>query len=224
LTICGFAAVRVLACGGQIYGNPLGYLDDAGTYHASDGAVLFGPGSACSNYDPSNFARLEPQPKCANTDCNTWLDSAIPPGYPMHAGCQGGSCGAGLTVSANTTPEPYPVYCTPGAVGDAYCSAFLTQFVIGGGRAIAHCVHQCSEISPENGGSPYCASGGPDFYACVAGEPGSDCSATRRPTTNDELCVIRGASASSEIPCAPPPSIADAGNDQDALNDAGEEP
>lgn len=228
--LVGLVVTRAVSCGGQIYGNPLGYLDDGGTFHAPDGAVLFGPGSACGNYDPTKFANLVPLPTCDNdTFCEAWSAETLPSGYMPDPKCRDFNgkkfCGGIWSWDPNEMPEPNPIYCTAGPAGDAYCSALLSQFVIGG-RADAYCRHQCDVISPEHGGSPYCRSGGPDFYACVAGVAGVDCAGSGRPTSNFELCVERGDAGygPSEVPCQPPPAIADAGDDQAALNDAGEEP
>jgi hypothetical protein len=248
LSACtGLGVVTVLyasSCGGQIYGNPLGFLDDAGTYHSPDGAVLFGPGSSCVGYDPAKFAQLEPLPACEGDDfCKSWLAATVPPGYPFGAPkCSKDSvqptndtpsvCGAYWRVASTSTYSLNPIYCTPGPSGDAFCRAFLNQFVVGGGQAGALCVHQCNYLDPEPGTeSPYCASDGPNFYACVA-EDFETCSASAvsgpQALQRYELCVHRGDGgyADLEPPCAVPPPvpISDAGDDQAQTTDAGEEP
>ncbi len=139
-------------CGGRIYG----YVDDAGVYHAGDGAVLFVPGSACVGFDASHVA--DPSPLCgidADTDeaavCASWPSE--PPGFPF---LDTSICTADID-SCDRTPcvdagadsgtfhclggyDPTKIVACPSrdAVGDTFCTAYAQQFVITG-QAVGVC-------------------------------------------------------------------------------------
>jgi len=126
------------------------YFDDAGVYHAPDGAVLFVPGSACVGFDASHVS--DPPPACdvspdaALNDrgvpiaCSPW--PSVPTGFPINfSACipdfssgppDGGHC---MTEEDTSLVERCP---SADAVGDAYCQAWAQQFVVTG-KAVATC-------------------------------------------------------------------------------------
>jgi hypothetical protein len=133
-------------CGGET----LPFLDDAGVYHAADGAVVFVPGSACAGFDASHIA--DPAPACdispdaalddQNTSiaCEGW--PSVPPGFPIDvSGCvpdfSNGPPDAGHCVSEGD--QALFARCPSiDAVGDMYCQAWAQQFVVTG-KAVATC-------------------------------------------------------------------------------------
>lgn len=113
-------------CGGQL---PYGFLDDAGVYHAGDGAVLFRPGSACMAWDASHLD--DPPPRCdASDQCTAWYEGVTPPGFPTVAG----SCGPDPALDGATRCYPEGVVPLPscpalGPAGDQLCAAWAQQFI-----------------------------------------------------------------------------------------------
>jgi hypothetical protein len=214
--------VIVLACGGQVYGNPLGYLDDGGVFHSPDGAIVFGPGSACVGYDRAAFDSILPAISCStDDDCNQWLHAHVPTGYAYDATCtQAGAvkkCNAQFIGGQPTINTGAGVYCTPGPEGDAYCTALLNQFLLGDGHSRSSCVRLCQLNSPENN-PPYCEPG-TDQYKCSPAQPLENCACDQTTLAKLELCVDRGDASHCEAPCTPPPDgglspLPDAGADQ----------
>ncbi|HEY2365663.1 MAG TPA: hypothetical protein VGH87_04720, partial [Polyangiaceae bacterium] len=139
-------------CGGLIYG----YLDDAGVYHAGDGAVLFVPGSACVGFDAAHVA--DPSPLCgldADTDeagvCATW--PSIPPRFPFldTSACTSDVEACDRTPCADAGIDGGTFHCIGGydsakivacpsadTIGDTFCTAYAQQFVVVG-QAVGVC-------------------------------------------------------------------------------------
>jgi hypothetical protein len=146
------------ACGGSINTN-YGYLDDAGAYHASDGATLFTPGSACVGFDASLIPAACTNPdidNLGNPDCVDWSATLSPHGYPLSAtSClidnaslpdSGAHCSpAGLLDLQRTQFQQCPGS-DPG--GTTFCTAWAQQFVVSG-TAWA----PCQRIIPADGGA-----------------------------------------------------------------------
>lgn len=212
LAVTGVAIAA--ACGGQVYGNPLGYLDDAGVFHSPDGAVVFGPGSACIGYDSATFDTVWPRASCSTDDeCNQWLRAHVPTGYAWGATCAldgtsstSKSCYAHFIGEQPTINTGAGVYCTPGPEGDAYCNALLNQFISGDGHAESGCVRLCEMVTPENN-TPYCKPG-TDVWKCAPAWPGQSCACDNTTLFRFELCVQRGDASHCEPPCTPPPDAA----------------
>ena len=119
------------ACGGDLTDphEPIGYVDDAGAFHLTDGAVLFSPGTGCVDFDAAGWTQaIDPnqdwttQFKQRAVPCDADVQCAfVPGGYPFAgSGCNGGTC----FVAGSA-----PVCCTPGTQGDGYCQAMFQQFV-----------------------------------------------------------------------------------------------
>jgi len=222
-TTTGLAAVA--ACGGEVFGNPIGYLDDGGVFHSPDGAVVFGPGSACPGYDSAAFASLGSSEPCStDQECADWFRAHAPSNYTWNAKCTQGiettakTCTADFVNEVATVNTGAGVSCTPGAEGDAYCTAMYGQFLLGDARVSSTCTHLCKMHIPEQG-PPYCESG-TDVYKCSTGRPGESCTCDDTPLANLELCVERGDGGEHcEVPCAAPPAdgTIDAGSDSDAF-------
>lgn len=212
----GSVAIVIAACGGRLYGNPPGYLDDAGAFHWPDGAVEYGQGTACVGYDPTvSFPKtLKPYPTCQSVaDCA----ALFPPNYPVHfTGCQSNQCASDFIVE-----DYYPddrIYCTQGPLGDAFCSAFFNQFVVGDAHVQTSCVHECiRDTGNQADPNAPCQE---EFDQCVINKPdGQTCSCNEDwVLANTGLCVVRGDAsvARCEAPCSAP---TDAGSATDAGGD-----
>lgn len=120
-------------------------VDDAGYYHGPDGAIEFGPGTACVGWDAS--AALTPQPACTpsmsgspNPACTSWSQTIVPPMFPIgdEAYCEH----VDGTIQCIVTPGTLPP-CQPGTSGDAFCVAWVSQFATSG-TPVAHCEPGCS--------------------------------------------------------------------------------
>jgi hypothetical protein len=204
-----------------VYGNPLGYLDDAGAFHSPDGAVVFSPGSACGNYSPSSFPTALGASCSTDDDCQTWIASHFPPSYPVfNFGCHSNRCdisaiplGAGNPTPAQDHGPGKEVYCTPGPEGDNYCTAFFEQFILGDAHVLAWCQDECVV---ESAGQPPSADqcvAGTEFHACVTTGPDNASCYAQGSFADLQLCVERtdAGFANTEIPCAPPPEASEAG-------------
>jgi hypothetical protein len=137
---CGALVGLAIAssCGGQI----IGYLDDAGVYHASDGAVLFSPGAACAGWDASHVA--DPAPACdggpdddsgdgGDPICTLWALGFSPPGFPINESYCGQTNDAGRLCVKSGEPFAVAEQCpAQSAAGNAFCSAWAQQFVVKG--------------------------------------------------------------------------------------------
>jgi len=149
-------ACVLASCGGRTTDPsvPNGYVDDAGAFHSTDGAIIFAPGSACVGFDAASWtSSVDPSTEwgitAMNIPCDADQDCAIfPPGYPYGST----KCSAGLCTSSTGTPPP----CNVGVDGDEYCTALYQQFVRAtGAKAIASCV-PCKQWALNIG----CISGG----------------------------------------------------------------
>jgi hypothetical protein len=138
-------AVWLSSCGGAL----LPYLDDAGVYHAADGAVLFVPGSACVGFDASHVA--DPPPACdvspdaalddagAPISCEAW--PSVPSGFPVNiSGCAPDTTDAGGHCIAEGDKPLFAQCPSIDALGDTYCQAWAQQFVVVG-QAVAKCLY-----------------------------------------------------------------------------------
>jgi hypothetical protein len=132
------------SCGGQLTEN---YLDDAGVYHTSDGALLV-PASACAGWDASHAA--DPDPTCQiyggdDPACDAWLSLSVPPNLPIDSTTCTSSNDAGSLVCGKLWADRFSSeYTTKCPKDDArqtsapLCSAWLDQFVVGH-RALGAC-------------------------------------------------------------------------------------
>ena len=136
----GMTLIVALACGGLVANGPPGTLDDAGVFHEPDGYVLFGPGSACTDYDASHFLELTTSPpSCSDpgsvagggsnesASCEAWaLDAGLTFGYLPNVECLVGKCR--FPIINGKDPALHCSWGTSGA--DAYCTAFFQQFTV----------------------------------------------------------------------------------------------
>ena len=132
-----------LACGG----SSLPYFDDAGVYHAADGATVFTPGAACVGWDASHVN--DPPAQCDGQDaseCEVFLAEHSPPGSPIdHTDCDPNDAGKypGTCTAAWTFESPNTIYphCPGvGPAGDEFCTAWASQFFVHGERAPFSCI------------------------------------------------------------------------------------
>jgi hypothetical protein len=146
-----------------------------------DPLLLRDAGSACSNFTATAPVDLDAGPYCGSPNfhedpaCDAWVNRMLPPGWPIAAWCYDWQCT--VQPTGNGTPA-----CKTGAAGDAYCSAWASQFVRGAGTALESCVG--FEANNVNG---WC-------------EPRELCGATGCDPT-DSLCVERVGKASCENAC-----------------------
>lgn len=192
-------ALIFMGCGGQVVGNPLGSLDDAGVFRAPDGAIQFGPGSACPGYDPNNFAHATVGPCTTSVDCIAPITNSAPPNYPFvrNVDCPPPAICAEAQLSSNQSSASDRIACTVGTDGDKYCAAFYGQFVVGNGQVEVTCQGVC-RFSDGPNGTKIC---NPDAQsgACTP----SACS--KAPNSALALMVVRGdAGPICEAPCAAP--------------------
>ena len=201
----GVGTVILAACGGRLYGNPPGYVDDAGVFHTPDGAIEYGEGSACVGYNPNVFPKtLKPVPSCQSpTDCS----ALFPPNYPVHiSGCESNQCASDFIVEDYYADDR--IYCTLGPAGDGFCAAFFNQFVVGDAHVQTWCKHECVRATGDQAdpNAPcqeeydQCVINTADGQTCV-------CDESLGPLAHLDLCVVRGnaAVAHCEAPCIAPP-------------------
>jgi hypothetical protein len=213
-------------CGGElVVDQPLGHASDGG-YVLADGAPAFVPGRGCVGYAPAaqlsncNNAQgctygLSCDTYTSNDECAGEAADVLPPAYPFFAYCKSNPlsdprpgdkrvcafnqqiqylCGDWQYVSASPL-----LACHTGADGDAFCSAYLTQYVLGDGTASARCISACKPVDDFDG---MCATtSGAGFFAQTAvGQPcgpSNDCEGL-------SMCVTRGAESRCELPCTSP--------------------
>ena len=179
-------------CGGQT----LPYVDDAGVYHAADGAVVFAPGTACVGWDASHLN--DPPPSCATDSgfsfsaaCPPWSAGLTPPGYPGGVALceydQGSVDGSAHCASFIDDAGDFPTCPSPDTEGNQFCVAWAQQFVVNG-KAFSGCVQGLS-------GDLRCVLGG---YLDTGGKFTGEC------TTNaTEIYVATEAGNVCERACEP---------------------
>lgn len=224
VVITAIAAASVY-CGGQlVVDQPLGHAEDGG-YVLPDGAPAFVPGQGCEGYAPAPLVCNPPNVfwtcsygwKCKDNrtpddECVTAAHAALPHGYPFITGCVGDPNGNGHDCAFNqqlvylpscSRPEIIvidPVLaCHTGVDGDAFCSAYLTQYVLGDGVAVAKCVTACT---PTDGFDGICETTTGAGYSAITpvGEscgPSNDCDGI-------SMCVTRNGQSKCELPCTSP--------------------
>jgi hypothetical protein len=182
-----------LGCGGKTLPieQPPGSLGPDGGFVGADGAAVLQAGSKCQAWDPNLLQAFATEHPCETaSQCISWAQQNLPDGYPVFGQCILSRCWIHLPDTTGTPSqlESVEIHCTPGVVGDAFCRAYFSQFVVGGGGAQARCV------------------GGAAFDGCVAddscaeGDAGS-CGSVSGAGFN--LCVSRGSVTTCEAPCAP---------------------
>jgi hypothetical protein len=214
-------------CGGQIVvDQPVGHADDGG-YVLPDGASAFVGGHGCDGYKPAQLdCDAEPCTygwHCGSgtthpDECASAVHAVLPAGYPFQAGCVGdpqGATSAGYACAFNQQ-IPYlscagrspgeivdldPLLaCHTGQDGDAFCAAYLTQYVLGGGVASAKCVAACKPTDEFDGTCATTAGAGNTAAVTPVGQacgPSSDCAGLA-------MCVTRNGQAQCELPCTSP--------------------
>lgn len=135
---------RVWGCGGQTTDEPLGTLDDSGTFHAPDGRVVFSPGSACTEYDAvAYFATSSDPPDCndpvdgtfESASCEAWAAAThLTFSFQPFAQCIAGKC-----TNFSNLVDTALGSCHAGPSGDAYCAALYQQFVLDGQHVSYFC-------------------------------------------------------------------------------------
>jgi hypothetical protein len=202
--------VVAASCGGKVVP---GYVDDAGSYHAPDGAIVFGAGLHCVGFDAAAISVLDaaiawnPSPTVGGEcDAATQCDYLLPSGAPlveavcMAIGVEDASTCRLSDVTMNVLNPTVPT-CTPGLDGDAYCGAFFQQFVAAlNAHAIGRCA-QCRDVTGSSGQRNYCKV--PYAGYCV-----SDCPfpavSFEEGALLGHLSVVRGDQPPHcEVPCQP---------------------
>jgi hypothetical protein len=222
-------AVTSAFCGGQlVVDQPPGHATEDGGYVLPDGAPAFVSGSGCESYTPSaQLANCADAQGCtyglvctsltANDECAESARAILPPGYPFLTYCKSDPRSdprpGDLRVCAFNEQIPGVSYCqywqyvsaTPflachtGPDGDAFCSAYLTQYVLGDGVASSKCVTACAPADDFDG---VCATTTGAGYPAITpvGQPcgpAGDCEGL-------SMCVTRNGQSRCEMPCAPP--------------------
>jgi len=219
-------AATAIFCGGQIVvDQPVGHATDDGGYVLPDGAPVFVGGQGCASYTPSaQLADCDDAQGCtyglgcdsytANDQCAKKAAAILPAGYPFFAQCKSNPLAdqANLVCVFNEQIQqisycPYWAHisatpflaCHTGSDGDAFCSAYLTQYVLGDGVASARCVTACQPADAFDG---ICAttSGAGGFALTPVGQP---CG----PSTDCEglaMCITRNGQSRCELPCVAP--------------------
>jgi hypothetical protein len=119
------------------------YVDDAGDYHAPDGAVVFTPGSACVGWDASHLD--DPAPLCDDAGaCEAYIANRSPPGSPViDKSCESTNgyppyqCAVNWDFGNSNSEIPSCSGLTKDA--DDYCAAWLSQFFVHGERPQVQC-------------------------------------------------------------------------------------
>ena len=220
------SALIILAfCGGEtVADQPPGHAGDDGGYFLPDGAAAFAPGAGCEGYDVSRFSRISAlqaisQFLCSNaSDCVAPAENQLPPGDAFLAICGGGDqhfCEFNNNVNgASWIPSDYcpngvwseKLKCRPGPDGDAFCSAYYNQFVLGAGFTTAKCIVDCSNSDPVDPG--VCMPTPPTTcWTFDGGNFGTTCDGGTCTGGCDQLdfCVTRGTETHCEHPCLPSP-------------------
>ena len=184
-----------LFCGGKSseIDQPPGFVGADGNYLSPDGSAVFTQGAACQGYDPSTFD-IQPHINCVDrSDCFSWASARVPNGYPEFTYCAGGQCRVNIPDVTNhqifSDENNLFVHCNPGPSGDAFCTSYFNQFVLGSGETIGRCIQ------------------GQDFGACAADRGCWDLQqdAGAGGSCDDllDLCVTRNSAYGCEPPCAP---------------------
>jgi len=212
-------------CGGElVIDQPLGHAEDGG-YVLPDGAPAFVGGQGCKGYAiPTQLTTCSDAQGCtyglrcgtynAGDECAQKAAALVPSGYPVFADCKSNPLAdnAGYVCVFNEQIQPVatcpywqagsvvaaPVLaCHMGPDGDAFCSAYLTQYVLGGGTASARCVTSCKPADDFDG---QCATtvGNSGFALTPLGQPcgpSNDCEGLT-------MCVTRDGQSKCELPCS----------------------
>jgi hypothetical protein len=181
-------------CGGEI----LGYVDEAGVYHAPDGAVLFVPGSACVGFDASHVA--DPPPWCDNSPDAARDDGgdpvqcegypSVPPGFPYPVSGCGQEAADGAAHCIAQFRDALDQRCpSQDSQGDAYCQAWAQQFVVAG-HAVATCEYDTLSM----------------VLTCTLSQysPGADCPFNTMAVTGTDAAPYLGSTDTAcRFPCQP---------------------
>ena len=195
VTAAGISASFAVFCGGKSIevDEPSGILGPDGNFLSPDGSPVYAQGAACEAYDAASFDNPRTSNCEARSDCLSWATSRVPAGYPEFVYCAADECFTNVPDVNNhqvfSIANTLEVHCAPGATGDAFCTSYLNQFVMGSGHTTARCIQ------------------GPDFGACSADRGCWDQKNDAGPSGCDdvlELCVSRNGMYVCERPCAPP--------------------
>jgi hypothetical protein len=192
VTSCIIATCTVaLFCGGkEIVNQPEGHAAPDGAFVGDDGGLVITPSVECIGFEADAAAAYGiggGAVACENDgECFMKAASVFPQGFPVIAHCADGRCVFGEAVGP-PTPTSLPVYCHSGIDGDAFCSAFYSQFVNGTGSAHAKCVIGYGSSGSFDG---LCA---PDFSCFTLA------------CDRNALCVTRNALTACELPCQSAP-------------------
>jgi hypothetical protein len=182
------------------------------------------PGAGCQNYAPATLDCGE-EPCSYGWHCNndqpddgcvTSAQAALPPGYPLFTGCVGDPDGGSYYLCAFNQQIPYlgcspnkssgtPIAAAPVIAchtrvdGDAFCSAYLSQYVLGDGTASSKCVSACATIDSFDGTCSTTTGGNIGSFATV----GNACRSTSE-CDGIAMCVARDGQSKCELPCASP--------------------
>ncbi len=129
----------LIGCGGQTRA----YFDDAGVYHAADGAAVFTPGSACIGWDAA--ALNEPAPACSTFSdpvCQAYGEAVAPPASPINVAVCNGVNDAGEVCRLQYNVDEYIAAACPSvdSAGDTFCEAWASQFFLHGEHAPLSCL------------------------------------------------------------------------------------
>lgn len=226
ILVSTFAAVSAF-CGGQlVIDQPVGHVEDDGGYVLADGAPVFIRGQGCSGYTlATQLSTCVDLQGCtyglscsaynAPNECAQKAAAILPPEYPLFADCKsdpladngGWVCVFNNQIMARGYCPHWDsmflaspmLACHTGADGDAFCSAYLTQYVLGEGVASARCITACRPADDFDGLCATTAGAGP-FAQTPVGQPcgpSNDCEGL-------SMCVTRNGQSRCELPCAPP--------------------
>ena len=223
-------AAAAIFCGGQIVvDQPLGHAADDGGYVLPDGAPAFVSGQGCEGYATSaQLTNCSDLQGCtygldcsaynATDECTKKAAAILPAGYPMFANCKSNPAidngGYVCVFNEQIQQSSYcphwqsqlivatPVLaCHAGPDGDAFCSAYLTQYVLGGGVASARCISACNPADDFDGLCATTTGSGGGFAFTPVGQPcgpSNDCEGLA-------MCVTRNGQSRCELPCMAPP-------------------
>jgi hypothetical protein len=227
ITFASFA-VLVVFCGGKIViDQPQGHVGDDGGYILADGSPAFVAGSACSGYQPADVLLSScpiAETACtygwtcvggnssADEHCASNATGVTPHNYPFFAACpnagdQASGCAFNNDIpyqrctqqrwSDTVSASPF-LECHLGADGDAFCTAYLSQFVLSDGVPSAKCVPSCE---PSNIFDGMCWTTNAITDGGKAGI-GQSCDAAECDGLN--MCVTRNGQSRCEAPCTTP--------------------
>ena len=208
----GVTVIAAAQCGGKI---DLGHFDQDGDFLAPDGALVFGPGSSCKDYDASALVGTDDGWQLGNLSVDTSIpcdadaaamdamagiaecESKLPPGLFFPIAVPGNVPQVNydrtfFNTSCSGTcvveQQDAPPCSGPNEQGDYYCRQFFQQFVAAPGAVARASCRAC----PEWHTGPYPC---PGAFVCLP-----DCC----PSVYG-FCVQRGDAAPScdEYPCKP---------------------